>query len=182
MEAEISHINEKVLVNNLVFGAMGASSRNMDLFSGWLLVGFAAVGGALLANFSQVSQHVTPFALHFFFYAFFVVAILGVIAKALAVIISGACAGSTVGRMEGRDAAESGLPIDFSFVFSELTNIVPWPGRWFVGRSLAKTQQGNLTASTRSFAKVMGGQALCTLAQAIGVICVVGVLAGGLAF
>ncbi|MFI9651910.1 hypothetical protein [Guyparkeria halopsychrophila] len=182
METEISDLHEKAFVNNLVSRSMEASSRNMDLFSGWLLVGFAAVVGALLPNLGEVAKHVSSYALQFLFFAFFVVAILAVFAKILAVFVAGACAGSAIGRIEGRSAAENGVPLEFSVVFLEMGRVFPWPSRWFVNRSLEKVRCGEITASTRSVAKLMQIQALFTLLQALTAICVVGVLALGVTF
>jgi len=108
----IDHLNEKILVSNLLFASVGASSRNMASFSGWLLAGFAGVAAVVLNNLAEVSNHLSPFALHVIFTSFFVSAILAIVARILSVLVVAASTGSAIGRAEGTAAANSGPPPD----------------------------------------------------------------------
>lgn len=177
MAQAIDHLNEKVLVNNLIFGAVGASSRNMASFSGWLLAGFAGVTAVVLNNLAEVSRHLPPFALHTVFTTFFVSAILAVIAKAISVFIVAASTGAAIGRAEGSAAASSGARLDVAWFFAEMGRTVIWPIRGLVRRSFAKVEQGNLTASSRVFAYVAQAQGILILAQALLVLWAIGVVA-----
>ncbi|MGA8182208.1 MAG: hypothetical protein WB819_01030 [Terriglobia bacterium] len=182
MTQQINHIYERVLVSNLLFGAIGASSRNMDVFSSWLIAGFAAVAAGIFANLGQVAHHLTPHVLHTFFICFFVTVVLGIVEKLLAVLVTGASAGAAIGRTEGTYAAESRLELDIPFLFSEVERAVIWPARWFMKRSFAKAAKGDLSASARSFTRVVQIQGLCMFAQALVVLWVVGVVACGATF
>lgn len=182
MRQQIDHLQERVLVSNLLFGAIGASSRNMDVFSSWLLAGFAAVAAGIFANLGEATRHLTPHVLHTFFACFFAAVALGIVAKFLAVIVAGASAGAEVGRTEGSRAAESGLELDAPFFFSEIERAVIWPARWFVKRSFAKASKGDLSASARSFTIIVQVQALCMFTQALLVLWVAGVVACGATF
>lgn len=182
MAQQIDHIHERVLVSNLLLGAIGASSRNMDLFSSWLLAGFAAVAAGIFANLSEATQHLSPHVLDTFFACFFAAVILGIVAKLLAVLVAGASTGAAIGRAEGARAAESGVELDVPFFFSEVERAIIWPARWFVKRSFAKAAKGDLSASARSFTVVVQVQALCMFAQALVVLWVVGVVACSASF
>ena len=177
MAQQIDHIQERVLVSNLLFGAIGASSRNMDAFSSWLLAGFAAVAAVIFANLGEVSQHLAPHVLHTFFFCFFAAVILGIVAKFLAVLVAGASAGAAIGRAEGARIASTGAELDVPFFFSEVERAIIPPARWFIKRSFAKAVKGDLSAAARLFTVVVQVQALCMFAQALVVLWVVGAVA-----
>jgi len=177
MAQQIEHLQERVLVSNLLFGAIGASSRNMDAFSSWLLAGFAAVAAALFANLGAATAHLTAYAVHAFFVSFFVVVVLGIVAKFLAVIVVGASSGAAIGRVEGARAAESGAQLNVNVIFSEAESAILPPARWLIRRSFAKAARGELTAAAKTFTIVVQAQALCMFLQALVVLWVVGVMA-----
>jgi hypothetical protein len=170
------HIHEKVLVSNLLFGAVGKSSNSMDTFSNWLLTGFAAVIAILISNLDKVSTHIPPGTLNFIFLSFFIVAAIGIAAKALAVVVAGASAGANIGREEGMRAAESGVQLDVSVVFAETERAIIAPMRWLVRRSFAKAVRGDFAAAARTFACLAQFQALLALAQAAIVLLVIAIL------
>lgn len=178
MAQQIEHLQEHVLASNLLFGAIGVSSRNMDAFSSWLLAGFAAVAAVVFANLGAASAHLTAYAVHTFFVALFVVVVLGIVAKFIAVIVAGASAGAAIGHAEGARLASSGVELDIPFFFSKVAQAVIPPARWFVKRSFAKVaDRGDVSGAARSFTVAVQVQALCMFAQTLVVLWVVGVVA-----
>jgi len=182
MAEPIDHLGEKVLINNVLMASIGESSRTMDKFSGWLLAGFAAVSAVLLGHLREVSTHLSPFAIQWVFASFFVVAILGIIAKAVAVLVVAASTGSAIGRVEGAHAANQGDQLDIPWFFAEVERTIIPPARWIVRRSFAKAAKGDLTVTTRLFSIIAQGQGLCIALQSLAALIAIGVVVCGITF
>ena len=180
--AAIPNIHEKVLVNSLVFEAVGKASRTIDSFSNWLLAGFAAAITFLLGNLESLSGQISSSGVQYCAYLFIAALILGILEKILATVIAAASAGAAIGREIGTQNAERDIELQPDVFFSEMERTVLRPMRWFVRRSFAKAKSGDLTAAARSFAATVQVQGLLVTLQVVVVLRAVYVLAQELAF
>ena len=182
MDSPIDHLHEKVLINSVLMGAIGEGSKNMDKFSGWLLAGFAAIAAALFGNLSEASRHLCGSALQAVFVCFFLVAILGLLAKGLAVLVASASAGATIGRTEGERVAVHTDQLDIPWFFGEVERTIIPPARWLVRSSFARAAKGDLTVTARLFTLVAQIQALLVALQALVVLVAIAVVVCGVTF
>ena len=182
MDSPIDHLHEKVLVNSVLMGAIGEGSKNMDKFSGWLLAGFAAVVAVLFGNLTEASRHLSGSAIQTVFVCFFIVAILGILAKGLAVLVASASAGAAIGRTEGERVASYTDQLDIPWFFGEVERTIIPPVRWLVRSSFAKAAKGDLTVTARLFTLVAQIQALCMALQALVVLFAIAIVVCGVTF
>lgn len=180
--AEIENVREKVLVNSLLFAAVGKGSAIIDSFSNWLLAGFAAAITFLLGNLQAVSEYVSKSSVQYCAYLFFGVLVLGILEKILATIVGSASAGAAAGREIAADNFKQDIELDPAVIFRESEKAILRPMRWFVSRSFKKAQAGDLTAAARSFTLVAQIQGFFVALQVLVVLRAVYVIAKGMAF
>jgi hypothetical protein len=97
---------------------------------------------------------------------FLAVAVLGITAKYLYVLISSASAGSVIGRELMKGASD----IDARAFAEQLLKGLPAPGRFFVRRSFKKAVAGSLLGAPRFFFGLTQLQGALTLAQTVCVV------------
>lgn len=158
--AAFTHINEQLLVNRVIFAAAGAGSTKLDTFSSWLTLGYAAAIGLLL---DKGDRYLPGAALHRLIELFVVVAVLGILAKYVYVLVSGAGAGSVIGRELTRDLVGE---LDPRALTEYMLKGLPQPARFFVGSSLKKALAGSLLGAPRFFFCLAQLQGALTVLQA----------------
>jgi hypothetical protein len=179
---EIKNVHEKVLVNALLFEAVGKGSAIIDSFSNWLLAGFAAAITFLLGNLQAVSGYVSKPNVQYCAYLFIGVLLLGILEKILATIVGSASAGAATGREIAAENIKQGIKLEPQVIFQESERAILRPMRWFVSRSFKKAQVGDLTAAARLFTLVAQIQGLIVALQVLVVLRAVYVIAKGMAF
>ena len=163
--SKIKNLQEKVFANSLLMVGAGKSSAVLDTFASWLLGGFGAALALVLSNLDSVAVFLPVQSVKFSAAIFVVAAVVGVVEKYLAAVVSGAAEAAAAGREIGEKAAE--LDLDLSAVFQLSENAaLPFmrlPLRWL----LQKTAAGDLTASGRFFVRCSNVQAILVLIEAV---------------
>lgn len=126
-------------------------SAGLSKFSGWMLVGYAAILGALLANLESASKFLESNTLSRLAILFSGAVFLNLLQRYSAAVVS---ASAEVGKK----VKEEPIPpnIDIVLFLSELESATLWPARLMVRRSNRKLQAGDFAA---------GGRLLSTFAQ-----------------
>ncbi|EHP38860.1 hypothetical protein OR16_34683 [Cupriavidus basilensis OR16] len=176
---QVQNIRERVLAGQVLVAGVGKTSASLDGFSGWLLAGSAAASTFLLSHLDVVTAHVAAACVRWFFALFFVSGALGIFAKFLAALISGATSASSLGFELGKQVDLKTAPFDFAVFLDEASRALFWPGRLFVGWMFAKVLKGDLAVSGRMIAKIGQVQGLMVILQALVAVGSVAVLAAG---
>jgi hypothetical protein len=179
---EIENIHEKVVVNSILFEAVGKASATIDSFSNWLLAGFGAAITFLLGNLKSLPSQLPGTSLRYCAYLFFGVLVIGILEKILATVVASASAGATIGREIGNKISEKGIELQPTVIFRESERAILPPMRWFVSRSFKKVAAGDITAAARSFTVVAQIQGILVAVQVVFILRAVYVLAKDMAF
>lgn len=159
------HIHEKVLASALLSEGVGRSSRALDSFASWLLGAFGAALALIVSNISELTRHLPLSAVKCAGAIFVGAAVLAVLEKYIAAILSAAAKASAVGRALGEEFAVEEL--DFSVVFAEARRAAFPLLSWFVARSFRKVEHGDLTAAARNLTRWAQIQGLLVFAEAL---------------
>jgi hypothetical protein len=161
--AALPHINEQLVASRVIVAAAGTAATRLDTFSNWLMLGYAAAIGLLL---DKGDKYLPSPAFHRLIELFLWVAVLGIIAKYLSVAVSGASAGTAIGR-----EAVSGVgELNLEPLARQMLRGLPQPARFFTRRMLAKAMAGDLLSSSRLFFCLAQVQGALTMLQAACVI------------
>jgi len=148
-------------------------SASLSKFSGWMLVGYAAILGALLANLDSAAEFLTPGTLSRLALLFSVVVLLNLLQRYSAAVVSSSAE-------VGKKVKEQPVPQNMNIVvfLMELEHATLWPARLMVRRSNRKLLAGDLAAGGRllsTFAQVEAwlvfGQVLVSVAAALVLAC-----------
>jgi hypothetical protein len=142
----VANIVEKLLAAKMLASAAGHSSSQLSSFSGWLITGFAAGFGLLLANIESISKFVEPRRVGLAILFFLGAVLVHVVQRWLAAITAGSIA---AGNDAGTASANHNQEIDFKVVFAEMERASYRPARWFIRRSFAKVASGDLAGAGR---------------------------------
>lgn len=147
----------------------------MSKFSGWMLVGYAAILGALLANLDSTAKFLAPGTLSRLALLFSVVVLLNLLQRySAAVVASSAKVGNKV--------KEQPIPpnMDIVVFLTELEHATLWPARLMVRRSNRKLLAGDLAAGGRLLSTFAQVEAWLVFAQVLVSVAATLVLACGL--
>lgn len=126
-------------------------SAGLIKFSGWMLVGYAAILAALLANLDSAAKFLVPGTLSRLALFFSVVVLLNLVQRYSAAVVSSS---AEVGQKVKAQPIPPNMDIGVFLV--ELENATLWPARLMVRRSNRKILAGDFAA---------GGRLLSTFAQ-----------------
>jgi len=126
-------------------------SAGLSKFSGWMLLGYAAILGALLANLESASKFLAPDTLSRLAILFSGAVFLNLLQRYSAAVVASSAE-------VGKKVKEQPIPPNMDVVafLSELERATLWPARLMVRRSNKKVLAGDLAA---------GGRLLSTFAQ-----------------
>lgn len=135
-----------------VFLTMGARiSSGLAIFSGWMLLAFAVILGALLANLDAATKMLSPNALSSIASLFASAVFLHLLQRySAAIVASSAAAGKEIEEHPVPD----GMPVELMLDGIEKATL--WPAKYFVRHSNRKMLQGDIAA---------GGRLMLTMAQ-----------------
>ena len=137
-------------------------SAGLSKFSGWVLVGYAGILGALLANLDSASKFLAPGTLSTLSLLFSLVVILNLLQRySAAVVSSSAEAGK---RVKEQPAPRS---TDIDKFLKELECATLWPARLMVRRTNRKLLEGDLAAGGRLLSKLAQVEAWLVFAQVL---------------
>ena len=152
METEPSLTSsDSAYIGQVLLAMAECTSAGLSKFSGWMLVGYAAILGALLANLDSAAKFLAPDTLSRLALLFSVVVFLNLFQRYSAAVVS---ASAEVGKK----VKEQPIPQDMNIVLflTELEHATLWPARLMVRRSNRKLLAGDIAA---------GGRLLSTFAQ-----------------
>ena len=159
-----------------VFLTMGARiSAGLATFSGWMLIAFAAILGALLANLDAATKILAPNALSTVAGLFAFVILLHLLQRySAAIVASSAAAGKEIEEHPVPDS----MPVEVMLEHMEKATL--WPARYLVRRSNRKLLQGHLAAGGRLMLTLAQVEAWLAFVQLLIVIAAIWVLASAL--
>lgn len=140
-------------------------SIELAAFSGWMVLGFAAVLGLLVANLDKVSGFVAPEALGLAIKLFLLALVLNVIQRYMAAIVVSSVA---VGKELESMPTHPGMEI--RTLLAELESATFWPTRLLVRWTNQKILDGDFAFSGRLNARLAQAQGWLVFAQLIAVV------------
>lgn len=148
----------------LSLGAQRLSS-SLDTFSGWLLAGFGAVFGLLVANFATLSAHINASNLKLGSGLFLVAAAFAALEKLLAAYVAAGTAAGEDGRGLGKELASGVVPLDVDSMYNQVKQGLFWPLSSLNACMTAKAKSGDVAVVGRHHAKTSQVQLLFVLFQ-----------------
>lgn len=159
-----------------VLVVMAASlSSGLSKFSGWMLVGFTAILGALLANLDSATKFLAFGTLNRIAILFSFAVLLNLLQRYSAAVVSSSAEAA-------KKVQEQPVPqnIDIAIFLEEIEQAMLWPARLMVRRSNKKLLKGDLAAAGRLISKLSQIEAYLVFAQVLVSIAAIWVLACGL--
>lgn len=159
-----------------VLNAM-ASSINAQLtaFSSWMVAGFGAVLGLLVANVDTIAPFIPPTTIGAAVKLFLVAVVLNVFQRYLAAMVAGSIA---VGKeVESIPITQE---IDINYIVREIECATFWPTRILVRWSNRKALSGDIAVSGRLNVRLAQIQSWLVLVQMIVVVFTIAIIANAL--
>lgn len=159
-----------------VLAAMAeCTSAGLSKFSGWMLVGYAAILGALLTNLNSASKFLESNTLSRLTILFSTVVFLNLLQRYSAAVVSASAEA-------GKKVKEQPIPqnIDIVAFLSELEHATLWPARLMLRRSNRKLLAGDFAAGGRLLSTFSQIEAWLVFAQVLVSVAAILVLACGL--
>lgn len=153
----------------------GSINAQMTAFSSWMVAGFGAMLGLLVANIDTVSPFIAPTVVGASVKLFLVALVLNVLQRYLAAMVAGSIAVANEVQL---------IPInheaDLGYIVREIERATFWPTRILVRWSNRKALSGDLAVSGRLNARLAQVQGWLVLAQMIVVVSSTVLIANGL--
>lgn len=142
---------DSAYIGQVLMAMAECMSSGLSKFSGWMLFGYAAILGALLANLDSAAKFIAPNTLSRLAALFSGAVLLNLLQRYSAAVVSSSAE-------VGKRVKEQPVPknIDIVVFLTELEHATLWPARLMVRRSNRKLLAGDLAA---------GGRLLSTFAQ-----------------
>lgn len=143
--------SDSAYIGQVLIAMAECTSAGLSKFSGWMLVGYAAILGALLANLDSAENFLASNTLSRLAILFSAVVFLNLLQRYSAAVVSSSAE-------VGKKVREEPIPqnMDIVVFLAELERATLWPARLLVRRSNRKILAGDLAA---------GGRLLSTFAQ-----------------
>jgi hypothetical protein len=155
---------------------MGARlSLGLTTFAGWLMLGFAAILGALLANLDSAAKFLSPDVVGNIAKLFTVAVLFYVLQRYSAAVVESSAA--VAAEVEKQALPED---MDIRSFFEQLEGATLWPMRYMVRRSNRKILEGDLAAGGRMISTLAQIEAWLVFVQLLLVLAAAWVLADGL--
>ena len=168
-------IQESAYVGKVLMTMGARVSAVLAAFSGWMLIGFAAILGTLLANLESVSKILAPNTLSAIAKLFAVAVLLSVLQRYSSAIVAASAAG-------GKEVEEHPIPdgMNISVFLDQLERATLWPTRYMVRWSNRKILNGDLATGGRLISTLAQIEAWLVFTQLLVSIAAIWVLASGL--
>lgn len=167
--------SDSAYIGQVLTAMAECTSAGLSKFSGWMLVGFAAILGALLGNLGSAEKYLLPNALSRIVILFSIAVFLNLLQRYSAAVVSSS---AEVAKKVG----EQPVPKDINIVIflEHLESATLWPMRWMVRRSNRKILAGDLAAAGRLLSTFAQIEAWFVFAQVLISVAATWVLACGL--
>ena len=167
--------SDSAYIGQVLMAMAECTSAGLSKFSGWMLVGFAAILGALLANLDTAAKFLASGTLSTIAILFSVVVFLNLLQRYSAAVVSSSAE-------VGKKVREQPVPENINIVMflEQLEGATLWPARLMVRRSNRKILAGDLAAGGRLLSTFAQIEAWLVFAQALISMAATWVLASGL--
>lgn len=128
-------------------------SASLDHFSGWLLAGFGALFGLLIANFGSLERHLSIFNLQAGAVIFLISACLAALQKFIAVYLQAGASAGEDGRSIAKELVEREIPVDVPSMYREVKKGLFWPFSRINEWMTAKAENGDVAVVGRHHAE-----------------------------
>lgn len=167
-------LQESIYLGKILTMMANRISTELMGFSSWMILGFSAVLGLLLANLDTVSKFLEPTTIGIVVKLFAASVLLHVVQRYMAaIVIAGAALGKEMESMPHSD-------IDIHWFTEKLAAATLWPSRYMVRWSNKKILAGDIAVAGRTHALIAQVLAWLALAQAIVAIAAALVIANSL--
>ncbi|MDO9234437.1 MAG: hypothetical protein Q7U28_00195 [Aquabacterium sp.] len=176
METKPSLIaSDSAYIGQVLMAMAECTSAGLSKFSGWMLIGYAAILGALLANLDSAAKFLASGTLSRLALLFSVVVLLNLLQRYSAAVVSS-------NAEVGKKVKEQPIPpnMDITVFLTELEHATLWPARLMVRRSNRKLLAGDLAAGGRLLSTFAQVEAWLVFAQVLVSVAATLVLACGL--
>jgi hypothetical protein len=136
--------SDSAYIGRVLMAMAECTSSGLSKFSGWMLVGYAGILGALLANLDSSSKFLAADTLSRLAILFSGAVFLNLLQRYSAAVVSSSAE-------VGKKVREQPIPqnIDIVVFLAELEHATLWPARLMVRRSNRKLLAGDLAAGGR---------------------------------
>lgn len=158
-------LNTSLTAGHILSIGAGRLSASLDKFSGWLLAGFGATYGLLLAHLDSVAVYLRVSNIKFGAAFFLAAACAAACQKLIAAYVAAGTAAEGDGRDTGKDLANAGVPLNVESMYKQVNQGLLWPWRTFNARMTAKAVAGDYAVMGRFHAKASQVQCYFVVAQ-----------------
>ena len=156
-------------------------SASLDSFSGWLLAGFGATYGLLLAHLDSLATYMSTSNVKTGATYFIIAAALAAIQKLLAAYVAAGTAAGEDGAATGKELAENRAPLNVESMYQQVNQGLLWPWRGFNTRITKKAIAGDYAVVGRFHARASQIQSYFVVLQIIASLVSAGFLVSGIA-
>jgi hypothetical protein len=174
-DASAPKINESIYAGKALAVMAAAINSEHSSFSSWMVAGFGAAIGLLIANVEKVAPYISPSAIGSSTKLFLVAVILNVIQRYLGAIIAGSVA--TGKEVESIPVATA---LDLQVILNEIEQSTLWPMRFMVRKSNNRIRAGDIAFASRLNAWMAQIVGWLVLVQMVVVIAAAWVIANAL--
>ncbi|HEY8159041.1 MAG TPA: hypothetical protein VIF10_10105 [Methylobacter sp.] len=167
--------SDSAYIGQVLMAMAECMSASLSKFSGWMLIGFAAILGALLANLDSTAKFLASDTLSKLAMLFSVAVFLNLLQRYSAAVVSSSAE-------VGKKVREQPVPenMNIAVFLEELEHATLWPARLMVRRSNRKLLAGDLAAGGRLISTFAQIEAWLVFAQVLISVAATWVLACGL--
>lgn len=167
--------NDSAYIGQVLMTMGECISAGFSKFSGWMLVGFAAILGALLANLDATAKFLEAGTLSMIAILFSGAVFLNVLQRYSAAVVSSSA--EVAKKVQEQPVPEG---IDIVMFLEQLECATLWPARLMVRRSNTKILAGDFAAGGRLISTLAQIEAWFVFAQVLISVIAIWVLACGL--
>jgi hypothetical protein len=163
---------DRIFAGRVLTAMASRVSAELGTFSSWMVAGFAAVLGLLVANLEAISRFITPDALGIAITFFLVAVVLHVFQRYMAAIVN-----ASVALGKEVEAFPVHANLDIVFFSQQIEQATLWPMRFMVRWSNARILAGDLAVAGRLNAWLAQAQAWLVFFQLVAVVASASVIA-----
>ena len=167
--------HDSSLAAKILNAMAGSINSQMTAFSSWMVAGFGAMLGLLVANIDTVSPFIAPAVIGASVKLFLVALVLNVLQRYLAAMVAGSIAVAKEVELIPLDHE-----VDLSYIVREIEYATFWPTRILVQWSNRKALSGDLAVSGRLNVRLAQIQGWLVLVQMMVVVFSIVLIANGL--
>jgi hypothetical protein len=155
-------------------------SAGFGSFSSWMIAGYGAALGLLVAHIDTVKDFVSPRSISWSIIFFLVAVVLNIFARYLAFMVAVSVAvGKEVETIQLPNPPVPN-PLDFQYILSQMEQAIWWPQRIIVQWSNARIRAGDVSIAGRRNLKIAQIQAWLACLQVLLLVAAAAVIAGAL--